>query len=115
MLNCIGKFTSHTSWYMGYIAEHVRRFYHPAAIDEMLSTFLPLMNGTSLSVSDNILSSVGPQRLNIGITIEHASNTILPPDILANVTSAILPPDTIPGMGIDKLVHVRRTHALIPV
>ncbi|KAH8100502.1 hypothetical protein BXZ70DRAFT_1022407 [Cristinia sonorae] len=40
---------SHTSWYMAYIAENTRRFYHPAAIDEMLSTFLPLMNGTSLS------------------------------------------------------------------
>ncbi|KAL4243081.1 BLM10 family protein [Abortiporus biennis] len=40
---------SQTSWYMGYIAESVRRFFHPAAIDEMLSTFVPLMNGTSLS------------------------------------------------------------------
>ncbi|KAI0374438.1 hypothetical protein BV20DRAFT_1049238 [Pilatotrama ljubarskyi] len=38
-----------TSWYMGYIAENVRRFFHPAAIDEMLSTFLPMMNGTSLN------------------------------------------------------------------
>ncbi|KAI0639143.1 hypothetical protein C8Q77DRAFT_1152142 [Trametes polyzona] len=40
---------SQTSWYMGYIAEIVRRFFHPAAIDEMLSTFLPGMNGTSLN------------------------------------------------------------------
>ncbi|KAI0768547.1 hypothetical protein BD413DRAFT_614418 [Trametes elegans] len=38
-----------TSWYMGYIAENVRRFFHPAAIDEMLATFLPMMNGTSLN------------------------------------------------------------------
>lgn len=106
MLNCFGEFSSHTSWYMGYVAEHVRRFYHPATIDEMLSTFLPLMNGTSLSVSDILLSNVGQQRLNNGITTEHASNTILSPDILANVTSAILPPDTIQGMGIDKLIHV---------
>lgn len=37
---------------MGYIAETVRRFYHPAAADEMLSTFLPLINGTNLNVSD---------------------------------------------------------------
>jgi len=43
----------HTSWYMGYIAENVQRFFHPAAIDEMLSTFVPLMNGTSLSVSES--------------------------------------------------------------
>ncbi|RPD81724.1 hypothetical protein L226DRAFT_527984 [Lentinus tigrinus ALCF2SS1-7] len=40
---------SQTSWYMGYIAENVRRFFHPAAIDEMLSTFLPSMNCTSLN------------------------------------------------------------------
>ena len=44
---------SQTSWYMGYIAENVRRFFHPAAIDEMLSTFLPPMNCTSLNVSAN--------------------------------------------------------------
>ncbi len=37
---------------MGYIAENVRRFFHPAAIDEMLSTFLPTMNCTELNVSD---------------------------------------------------------------
>ncbi|KAH9947692.1 hypothetical protein B0H21DRAFT_737636 [Amylocystis lapponica] len=40
---------SQTSWYMGYVAENVRRFFHPAAIDEMLSTFLPMFNGTSLN------------------------------------------------------------------
>jgi hypothetical protein len=43
--------TSQTSWYMGYIAETVRRFFHPAAIDEMLATFVPMIDGTSLSVS----------------------------------------------------------------
>ncbi|KAF9073805.1 armadillo-type protein [Rhodocollybia butyracea] len=42
------------SWCMGYIAENARRFFHPAAINEMLSTFIPLMNG---SVLDTILSS----------------------------------------------------------
>lgn len=36
---------------MGYIADSCRRFFHPAAIDEMLETFLPLMNGTNLNVS----------------------------------------------------------------
>ncbi|TBU39582.1 hypothetical protein BD309DRAFT_1022044 [Dichomitus squalens] len=38
-----------TSWYMGYVAETVRRFFHPAAINEMLSTFLPPMNCISLN------------------------------------------------------------------
>ncbi|KAI0932581.1 hypothetical protein AcV5_004237 [Taiwanofungus camphoratus] len=40
---------SQTSWYMGYIAENSRRFFHPAAIDEMLLTFIPMMKGTSLN------------------------------------------------------------------
>lgn len=35
---------------MGYLANLARRFFHPAAIDEMLSTFVPLINGTSLDV-----------------------------------------------------------------
>lgn len=36
---------------MGYIADLSRRFFHPAAIEEMLSTFLPDFNGTNLDVS----------------------------------------------------------------
>ncbi|KAF8649879.1 hypothetical protein AX16_005641 [Volvariella volvacea WC 439] len=36
------------SWCMGYLAEHARRFFHPAAIEDMLNTFLPLMDGTKL-------------------------------------------------------------------
>jgi proteasome activator subunit 4 len=39
------------SWYMGYVAEHARRFFHPAAIQEMLSTFVPLIDGSKLDVS----------------------------------------------------------------
>jgi len=35
---------------MGYIADNAQRFFHPAAIDEMLSTFVPLINGTNLDV-----------------------------------------------------------------
>ncbi|GJJ09449.1 hypothetical protein Clacol_003672 [Clathrus columnatus] len=41
---------SQIPYYMGCIAEVTRRFFHPAAIEEMLETFLPLMNGTSLDV-----------------------------------------------------------------
>ncbi|KAH8835425.1 hypothetical protein DL96DRAFT_1702409 [Flagelloscypha sp. PMI_526] len=36
------------SWCMGYMAENSRRFFHPAAIPEMLTTFLPSMNGTNI-------------------------------------------------------------------
>ncbi|KAK0456353.1 hypothetical protein EV421DRAFT_1699087 [Armillaria borealis] len=42
------------SWCMGYMAENSRKFFHPAAIDEMLSTFVPQFNGTDL---DSVLSS----------------------------------------------------------
>ncbi|KZW02065.1 hypothetical protein EXIGLDRAFT_736784 [Exidia glandulosa HHB12029] len=45
---------SQTSYYMATIAETARRFFHPAAIDEMLATFVPLLNGTDLNT---ILSS----------------------------------------------------------
>ena len=41
---------SQLTYYMGHIASVVRRFFHPAAVDEMLSAFLPLMNGTELDV-----------------------------------------------------------------
>ncbi|KAI0050704.1 hypothetical protein FA95DRAFT_1581074 [Auriscalpium vulgare] len=40
---------SQTTWYMGHIASTVRRFFHPAAGDEMLARFVPMMNGTSLN------------------------------------------------------------------
>ncbi|KAF5355656.1 hypothetical protein D9756_004216 [Leucocoprinus leucothites] len=42
------------SWCMGYIADNARKFFHPAAINDMLSTFVPLIDGTSL---DSVLSS----------------------------------------------------------
>jgi proteasome activator subunit 4 len=38
------------SYYMGAIASTVQRFFHPAAIDQMLETFVPLIDGTDLNV-----------------------------------------------------------------
>ncbi|KAJ7462702.1 hypothetical protein B0H11DRAFT_2310714 [Mycena galericulata] len=35
-------------WVMGYIAANSRRFFHPAASNEMLSVFVPLLNATDL-------------------------------------------------------------------
>jgi len=46
--NCVCR--SQISWYMGYIADNVRRFFHPAATEEMLTTFVPRVNGTELNV-----------------------------------------------------------------
>ncbi|KAG5652290.1 hypothetical protein H0H81_005550 [Sphagnurus paluster] len=44
---------SQLSWCLGYIAENARRFFSPSAIEEMLSTFVPLIDGTKL---DSILA-----------------------------------------------------------
>ena len=38
---------------MGAIASTAQRFYHPAATDQMLETFVPLINGTNLNVCSN--------------------------------------------------------------
>jgi len=43
---------------MGYIADNSRKFFHPAAINEMLSTFLPQLDGTKLDVRLSILECV---------------------------------------------------------
>ncbi|KAH7104159.1 hypothetical protein BKA62DRAFT_635182 [Auriculariales sp. MPI-PUGE-AT-0066] len=40
---------SQTTFYMGTLAANARRFFHPAATDEMLSTFVPLLNGNNLN------------------------------------------------------------------
>ncbi|KZP32253.1 hypothetical protein FIBSPDRAFT_907345 [Athelia psychrophila] len=42
------------SWCMGYLADAASRFFHPAALEEMLGTFVPQVNGTNL---DTILAS----------------------------------------------------------
>ena len=44
------SFDRQLSWCLGYIAGHSRKFFHPAAIEDMLSTFVPLMDGTNLDV-----------------------------------------------------------------
>lgn len=41
-------------WVMGYIAANSRKFFHPAASNEMLSVFVPLLNGTDLDVSSHL-------------------------------------------------------------
>ena len=96
---------------MGYIAESIRRFYHPAAIDEMLSTFLPLMNGTSLSVSRNTHATL--DGLICLIVTECISNPVLPLDVPPDVTSAVVSSNALPHLGVDELVYVRRTHDFV--
>ncbi|KAJ7597613.1 hypothetical protein C8J56DRAFT_1001469 [Mycena floridula] len=45
---------SQLPWYMGYMADNARRFFHPAAIEEMLSVFVPQIDSNLL---DSILAS----------------------------------------------------------
>jgi len=45
---------SQLSWCMGYIADYARKFFHSAAINDMLSTFVPLIDGASLDVGANL-------------------------------------------------------------
>lgn len=52
------SFDSQLSWCLGYIAGNSRKFFHPAAIEDMLSTFVPLMDGTNLDVRSCALYSV---------------------------------------------------------
>lgn len=98
---------------MGYIAENVRRFFHPAAIDEMLSTFLPMMNGPNLNVSvawwRTKFSNINASRA------EHPRLPILHVDFLAPITPPIVSAHALPSMGVRQLLHVRRPHATIPL
>ena len=95
---------------MGYIAENIRRFFHPAAIDEMLSTFLPMMNGTSLNVS----TAQWPRLSGVdAFHVEHPRLTILYVDFPAAITSSILSSHALPSLGVHQLLHVRRPHAPI--
>ena len=101
---------SQTSWYMGYIAENVRRFFHPAAIDEMLATFLPMMNGTSLNVSAvwRLVSHAVDTPY-----VEHPRLAILHVDFLAPLTPSIIPPYALSHLAVCQLIHVRRPHVAV--
>lgn len=50
--SCLTKLirTSQLPWYMGYMAENARRFFHPAVIEDMLSLFLPQIDTNLLDV-----------------------------------------------------------------
>jgi proteasome activator subunit 4 len=91
------SFDSQLSWCLGYIAGNSRKFFHPAAIEDMLSTFVPLMDGTNLDVRSCTLYSVEPatQKHHIGyavlsILLTELSSSFAPPNILI---------DVVPGVG----------------
>lgn len=88
--------SSQVPYYMGYIAEKCRRFFHAAAIEEMLETFLPLMNGTSLDVGQlQVTTGIPPLMTHA----EYVSNSILFSDISAPLPSSILPSIDVSNVG----------------
>lgn len=71
-------FASQLSWCMGYLADMSRRFFHPAAIDEMLATFVPQINGTDLDVCRE-MSNLLYNEHGWLIVSEYSIISILPP------------------------------------
>jgi hypothetical protein len=94
---------SQLSWCMGYIADISRRFFHPAAIEEMLSTFLPGFNGTNLDVSSFQQNS----HTFLSLPAERPFVTVLSSDLLTIDTSSIISPYVMPFVGVHQLLHVR--------
>lgn len=90
---------------MGYVADQSRRFFHPSVINEMLTTFLPQINGTNLDVRQ-ALGPISDFTL-INISLEHSCIPVLSSYISAIFPSTILPPHVVSDMGILKLVSVR--------
>lgn len=59
---------------MGYVTSIMRRFFHPAAIDEMLATFVPQINGTNLNV--------GCSPVSYPTESDRSNNVVEPQDLL---------------------------------
>jgi hypothetical protein len=89
---------------MGYIADNLRRFFHPAAIEEMLSTFVPQMNGTELNVRPRQPSC--PRKLFSYASLEYPSVTILYANLPPTDTPSIISPYVVQNMGICEFLYV---------
>lgn len=85
---------------MGNIGNMSRRFFHPAAIEEMLTTFVPLINGTDLDVC--YLRSSYHSYAN-WIT-ECPCLSILSPKLSTLVSSDDVPSHVVPSVGVHELV-----------
>lgn len=87
---------------MGYIAENARRFFHPAAINDMLSTFVPNINGTDLNVS--LLPTLTPNTLTF--YTERPILPVLPPYLPTFDTSTILSSHAPPDVGVHEFLRL---------
>lgn len=90
---------------MGYIADNLRRFFHPAAIEEMLSTFLPRVNGTELNVRPHLPPILESPFLTY--PPEYSSVAILYVNLPPADTPSIVSPYAFQNMGIGEFLYVR--------
>lgn len=97
---------------MGYIADNARKFFHPAAINEMLSTFLPILDGTQLDVSRVCFLVIysNPTR-----ELDHFIISILSNNVPAVVASPILSSHVVSRLGVHQFLHVRRKDAIFSI
>lgn len=96
---------------MGYIAESSRKFFHPAAIDEMLSTFVPLIDGTSLNVRIILLHS----DRHAYASLDHPRLSILHAELPPHYPPSIILAHALSHLALAQFVHVRRAHAAFPL
>lgn len=82
------------------IANSVRRFFHPAAIDEMLSTFVPLIDGTDLNVSPAAHTNSKTSRVKFEFSIESPLYAILSLDFPSSIPSPIIFTFPLPTLGV---------------
>jgi hypothetical protein len=89
---------------MGYMADNARRFFHPAVINDMLSTFVPLIDGTKLDVGSGSFQPLAVFNL---IQTECSVFSLLSHDILTSFSSPNLSSHVTPFLGVHKLIQVR--------
>jgi len=97
---------SQASYYTGYIAETVRRFFHPAAIEEMLSVFVPLLNGTVLDVWLSQLTSFHLPTWLITASTEFALLSVLPVNLSSAKPPAVVSAYALHYLEVGKFLHV---------
>jgi hypothetical protein len=82
---------------MGILAEYLQRFFHPAAIEAMLETFVPLINGTDVDVRPSPFDLCFNLNENWA---EHIILSVLFIMLLAHEPPTILSPYAVQDVGV---------------
>jgi hypothetical protein len=90
---------------VAFITGIVRRFFHPSAIDEMLSVFVPMLNGTDLDVCIYV-SCENTNSFILFHYVEFTLITILHVNFSSAKPSSVLSTYAFPRVGIRQFVHV---------